>query len=186
MTSEGGSIKIPAGVRVFEYLGKSPRIAADVFLAEGCVLIGDVEIGAESSVWYNSVLRGDINGIRVGTMSNVQDCCVFHVSDDFQCVVGDMATIGHSVTLHACRIGDRTTVGMGSVIMNDAEVGANSIVAAGSVIPMGKKFPPGALLRGAPAAVVRELTEAEIEANVNMAKKYRRVSLAHLERQSKK
>ncbi|MFH1538225.1 MAG: gamma carbonic anhydrase family protein [bacterium] len=175
-------IIVPEGVRIYEYLGKSPQAHETAFLAEGCVLVGDVVIGEESSVWYNAVLRGDINGVRVGRMSNVQDGCVLHVSDDYQCIVGDRVTVGHSVVLHACTIGDETTVGMGSVIMNAAEVGEKSIVAAGSVIPIGKKFPPGVLLRGAPAKVVRDLTDEEIEANIKMAKKYRRVSLGHIQR----
>ncbi|MEW6201514.1 MAG: gamma carbonic anhydrase family protein [bacterium] len=174
--------QLPEGVRVFEYLGKTPHIHRSAFLAEGCVIVGDVTIEEDASVWHNAVLRGDINRIRVGRMSNVQDGAVFHVADDFPCIVGNRVTIGHGVILHACAIGDDTTVGMGSIIMNGAEVGEKSIVAAGSLVPPGKKFPPRSMIKGSPAQVARELTDEEIEANIKMAQKYRRVSIEHLKR----
>jgi len=174
--------QLPPGVRVLEYLGKLPRIHRNAFLAEGCIIIGDVTVEEDASIWHNAVLRGDINRIHVGRMSNVQDGVVFHVSDDFPCLVGNRVTIGHNAVLHACTIGDDTTVGMGSIVMNGVEVGAMSIVAAGSLIPPGKKFPPRSLIKGSPAQVARELTDEEIEGNIKMAQKYRRVSGEHRQR----
>ncbi|MEW5946906.1 MAG: gamma carbonic anhydrase family protein [bacterium] len=167
------------GAMLLEYMGRAPRVHPGAFLAEGCVLVGDVTVEEHASVLHNAVLRGDINSVRVGRMSNVQDNCVFHVSDDFACVIGERVTVGHGVILHACAIGDDTTVGMGSIVMNGAEVGAGSIVAAGALIPPGRKFPPRSLIMGFPAKVEREVTDAEVEANVKMAQKYRRVTENH-------
>lgn len=145
------------------YGGKTPRLDGTVYVAETAVVIGDVEIGADSSVWFGSVLRGDIHWIRIGARTNVQDQSMLHVTGGAHPTsVGDDVTIGHRVTLHGCTIKDRCLVGMGSTVLDGAVVGEDSLVGAGSVVPPGMVIPPGKLALGAPARVKRDLTPAEI------------------------
>jgi gamma-carbonic anhydrase len=154
------------------YQNKMPIIGEKVFIAEGVRLIGNVIIGNDSSVFYNSVLRADINGINIGQRTNIQDNCTIHVASDKPVTIGNDVTVGHNVVIHACEIGDNVTIGMSSTIMNGAVIGRNSIVAAGSLITRNKIFPEGVLILGNPAKVVRELTDAEIVGNQKMATKY--------------
>lgn len=145
------------------YKGILPKLNDSVFLAEGAKVIGDVEIGADSSVWFNSVVRGDVNYIRIGERTNVQDNSVLHVTKDvYPLFVGDEVTIGHSVVLHGCRIGDRCLIGMGAVIIDDASIGDDSIVGASALVTEGKRFPERSLIIGSPAKVVRTLTDEEV------------------------
>ena len=140
----------------------APQIHSSAWITESAQIIGDVVIGEESSVWFNAVIRGDVNYIRIGKRTNIQDGCVLHVARrTHPLVIGDEVTIGHNVTLHACTIGNRCLIGMGAVLMDGAEVGENSIVAAGSVVTPGTKIPPGSLVLGSPARVKRPLTEME-------------------------
>ena len=157
------------------YEKKHPEIGENVFIASGVRLIGEVVIGNDSSVFFNSVLRADINSITIGERTNIQDNCTLHVASDKPVIVGNDVTIGHNVVIHACRIGHNVPIGMSSTIMNGAEVGSNSIVAAGSLITRNKVFPEGVLILGNPAKVIRELTEDEIAGNQKMAIKYRGV-----------
>jgi gamma-carbonic anhydrase len=157
---------------LIKYLDASPIVHGTNYIAPGACLIGSVSLGEESSVFFNSVLRADINSIEIGSYCNIQDNCTFHVSNTFGVEVGDYVTIGHQVLLHACKIGDNCTVGMGTVVMDGAEVGDDCIVAAGSLITKGKCFPPRSLIMGSPAQKVRELTDEEIEQNRAMALKY--------------
>jgi carbonic anhydrase/acetyltransferase-like protein (isoleucine patch superfamily) len=157
---------------MISYNKKHPEIGENVFIAEGVRLIGAVAIGNDSSVFFNSVLRADINSITVGQRTNIQDNCTLHVASDKPVIVGNDVTIGHNVVIHACEIGDNVTVGMSSTVMNGAVIGKNSIVAAGSLVTSNKVFPEGVLILGNPAKVKRELTEEEIEANQKMAVKY--------------
>jgi gamma-carbonic anhydrase len=154
------------------YEKKRPKIGDDVFIAQGACLIGEVVIGNNSSVFFNSVLRADINSITIGERTNIQDNCTLHVASDKPVVVGNDVTVGHNVVIHACEIGDNVTIGMSSTIMNGAVVGKNSIVAAGSLITRNKVFGEGVLILGNPAKVIRELTGEEIEGNHKMAIKY--------------
>ena len=124
-------------------------------------MLGDVTLGDRSSVWYNAVVRGDINRIVVGKGSNIQDNAVLHLADDFPCLVGDYVTVGHSAVVHACTVGDEVLVGMGAVILDGAIVGAQSIIGAKALVTQGTKIPPGSLVLGAPARVVRPLTAKE-------------------------
>ena len=149
-----------------------PVVGKNVFVAPGAYLIGQVVLGDESSIFYNSILRGDINTIIVGARTNIQDNCTLHVSSIEGVVVGDGVTVGHNVVIHACTVGDNVTIGMSATIMNGAVIGKDSVVAAGSLIPQGKAFPPGVLILGSPAKVMRDLTADEIEANHTMAEKY--------------
>ncbi|NOY11453.1 MAG: gamma carbonic anhydrase family protein [Archaeoglobi archaeon] len=133
-----------------------------VFIADTAVIKGDVEIGDDSSVWFNAVIRGDLDKVVIGRRTNVQDNAVIHVDEGFPTVVGDNVTIGHSAVVHGCRISDNVLVGMNAVVLNGAEIGKYSIVGAGAVVT-GKKFPERSLIHGVPAKVVREITDQEME-----------------------
>jgi len=144
--------------------GKTPRLADSVWVADGAVIIGDVEIGPESSVWFGAVVRGDVNHIRIGARTNLQDYSVLHVtSGTHPTLVGDDVTLGHRVTLHGCTVKDRCLVGIGATVMDGAVVGEDAMVAAGSLVPPGMVVPPGMLALGSPAKVKRQLTREEIE-----------------------
>jgi gamma-carbonic anhydrase len=160
--------------------GKTPVIAPDAFVAPGAVVLGDVELGPRASVWYGCVLRGDINWIKVGARSNIQDGTVCHVAHRGNGVlVGQDVVVGHRVILHSCIIEDRVLVGMGSVVMDRARVGAGALVAAGSVVPPGMQVPPGMMVSGVPAKVRREVTEAERALTMAIVDRYLRVSACH-------
>ena len=147
----------------YEFLDRSPRVATSAFVAQTADVIGDVEIGENASVWYQCVLRGDINRIVIGANSNVQDGTVIHVADRAGTMVGEWVTVGHRALLHACTIEDEVLIGMGAIVMDGAVVGSRSIVGAGAVVTGGTIVPPGSLVLGAPAKVTRPLTEAEQE-----------------------
>jgi gamma-carbonic anhydrase len=154
------------------FLLKKPKLGKGVYIARGAAVLGDVRIGDYSSVWYNAVLRGDINRIVVGHHSNVQDNAVLHLADDFPCIVGNYVTIGHSAVVHACRVGDEVLVGMGAIILDGAVIGKQSIIGAKALITQGVKIPPGSLVLGAPAKVVRALTREERAGVKYWAQKY--------------
>ena len=139
------------------FLRKQPKLGKGVYLARTAVVLGDVTIGAHSSVWYGAVLRGDINRIVVGHHSNIQDNAVLHLADDFGCIVGNWVTVGHSAIVHACTVGDEVLVGMGAVILDGAVIGKQSLIGARALVTQGMKIPPGSLVLGAPAKVVRKL-----------------------------
>jgi carbonic anhydrase/acetyltransferase-like protein (isoleucine patch superfamily) len=145
------------------FRGKHPVVPASAYVDESAQLIGDVRLGERSSVWFNCVLRGDINSITIGDDSNVQDCSVLHVQGDVPLRIGSRVTLGHSVTVHACTLEDRVLIGMGAVVLDNAVVGEGSIVAAGAVVRMGMIIPSRTLVAGVPARVVRELTDADLE-----------------------
>jgi carbonic anhydrase/acetyltransferase-like protein (isoleucine patch superfamily) len=142
--------------------GKTPRVDEAAFVATSAMVIGDVAIGAGSSIWYGAVLRGDVESIRIGRETSIQDNTVIHVdSSGFSTVVGDRVTVGHGVVLHGCRIGDNALIGIGSFVLNGAEVGEGAMIGAGSLVTPGTKIPPGMLAIGSPARVKRPLTEEE-------------------------
>lgn len=144
------------------FRGTAPRIHETAFVAETAVIIGDVEIGEHSSVWYNSILRGDVNSIRIGARTNIQDGSIIHVTTKtHDTIVENEVTLGHRVTLHGCRIETGCLIGIGAIVLDGARVGANSLVAAGSLITPGTQIPPGSLVMGSPARVKRELSEDE-------------------------
>jgi len=141
----------------------SPKIHETAFVAENAIIIGDVEIGAESSVWFGSVLRGDVNFIRIGARTNVQDGCVIHVSSKTHpTVLEDEVTLGHRVTLHGCYVETGCLIGIGAIVLDGARVGRNSLVGAGSLVTPNTRIPPGSLVMGSPAKVKRVLTDEEI------------------------
>ena len=145
------------------YKGTLPVIHSSVFVDPSAQVIGRVEIGAESSVWMNVVVRGDVNWIRIGARSNIQDGTIVHVmKDTHPTVVGDDVTIGHAAVIHGCTIEDRCLIGMGAIVLNGAHIGANTIVAAGSLVVEGMRVPPRSLVMGSPAKVRRVLTDEEV------------------------
>jgi carbonic anhydrase/acetyltransferase-like protein (isoleucine patch superfamily) len=147
-----------------EFQGQRPRVAATAFIAESAMLIGDVMIGEESSVWYHSVLRGDMNFIRLGDRTNIQDLSVLHVRYREQAtVVGNEVTVGHRVVLHGCTIGDRVLVGMGAIVMDGVVIGEDCVVGAGALVTPGTVVEPGSLVLGAPAKVKRGVTQGELD-----------------------
>ncbi len=146
------------------FQGKKPRIADSAFIEETARVIGEVEIGAHSSVWFYTVIRGDVHFIRIGEATNVQDHSVLHVENgQYPLEIGDQVTIGHSVVLHGCRIGSRCLIGIGAIVLNDVVVGENSVVGAGALLPEHTVVPPGSLVLGVPGKIVREVSVEEIE-----------------------
>jgi len=158
---------------IHAYNGIRPRIHPSVFVAEGAQIIGDVEIGRDSSVWFNTVIRGDVHFIRIGERTNIQDGCVLHVTHDtYPLVVGSDVTVGHGAVLHAATLKDRCLIGMGAIILDDATVGSDSLVAAGSLVMEHFQVPEGSLVAGVPARVKRMLTEEEREGIAQSARNY--------------
>ena len=139
--------------------GVFPRIASGVYLAAGSVVIGDVDIGADSSVWFNAVIRGDVAPIRIGERSNVQDGAVLHVDRGTPCIVGDEVTIGHAAIVHGTTVGDGVTIGMGAVVLSRSEIGAEAIVAAAALVPEDAVVASGTLVMGVPAREKRSALE---------------------------
>ncbi len=140
-----------------------PKIHETAFIAENAVIIGAVEIGENASVWYNCVLRGDVNFIKIGARTNVQDGTIIHVSrHDFPTVLEDEVTVGHSVTLHGCYIERGSLIGIGAIILDGARIGANSLIAAGSLVTPNTIIPPNSFVLGSPARVKREMSAEEI------------------------
>jgi carbonic anhydrase/acetyltransferase-like protein (isoleucine patch superfamily) len=148
------------------------QVHHSVYLASGAVVVGDVTIGEDSSVWFNAVLRGDCERIRIGRGTNIQDSCVLHADPGFPCTLGDGVTVGHGAIVHGAIVGDNVTIGMNAVVMNGALVGENSIVAVGAVVTEGTVIPPGSLAVGLPARVKRPLAAEEIERNRWAAEHY--------------
>jgi carbonic anhydrase/acetyltransferase-like protein (isoleucine patch superfamily) len=144
---------------IYPYKGKYPKIAESAFLADFTTVTGDVEIGEESSVWFNSVIRGDVAPTVIGCRVNIQDNCVLHQSPNNTLILEDEVTVGHQVILHSCIIRKKALIGMGSIILDQAEIGEGAFIGAGSLVPQGKKIPPNTLAFGRPAKVIRELNE---------------------------
>ena len=157
---------------LYSFKGKQPILGSDTFIADGARVIGDVHIGEGSSIWYNSVIRGDLAPIHIGRRSNIQDLTVIHVNPNTPVVIEDDVSVGHSVTLHGCTIKKGTIIGMGATILNGAVIEEESLVGAGSLITENKHFPPRVLIMGSPAKVVRELTETEIMGLYATAERY--------------
>jgi carbonic anhydrase/acetyltransferase-like protein (isoleucine patch superfamily) len=155
------------------YQGKLPQIADGCYIDPSAQILGDVVIGARSSVWMNAVLRGDVHSIRVGSCSNVQDCSVLHGQRNLYSVtVGDWVTIGHNATVHGCVIEDECLIGIGARVLNNARIGRGSIIAAGSVVPEQTVVPPRTLWAGVPAKMRRELTDKDRALILEYAKNY--------------
>lgn len=154
------------------FLRAKPKLGAGVYIAKGAVVLGDVRIGEHSSVWYNAVVRGDINYIEIGHHTNIQDNAVLHLADDFPCIVGNHVTVGHSAIIHACTIGSEVLVGMGAVVLDGAVVGDQCLIGARALVTGGINIPAGSLVLGSPAKVVRPLTGEERASLKPWADKY--------------
>jgi carbonic anhydrase/acetyltransferase-like protein (isoleucine patch superfamily) len=155
------------------FRGRKPQIAASAYIDPAAVLIGDVTIGADSSVWPGVIIRGDVNFIRIGARTNIQDGSILHVMrDTHPLILGDSVTVGHAAVLHGCTIESRCLIGMGSIILNGAKIGAGSIVAAGTLVPEGTDVPPGSLFMGHPGKFRRSLTDADQDSIDAYAQRY--------------
>lgn len=148
---------------VRSYAGKQPRLGSRVFVAETAVLVGDVEIGEDASIWYGVVLRGDIHHIQIGARTNIQDNSVLHVEHETgPAIVGDEVTVGHSATVHGCTIGRGSLIGIGATVLSHAVVGEMALIGAGALVPEGMQVPPRTLVLGVPGRVKRDLTPEEL------------------------
>jgi carbonic anhydrase/acetyltransferase-like protein (isoleucine patch superfamily) len=170
--------------RLKKFLGKTPDMAQALFVAPNATVLGDVVLGPQSSVWYGAVLRGDINEIRVGEGTNIQDNAVVHLADDFGAYIGAWCTIGHAAIIHACTVGDECLIGMGATILDGARIGARSMIGANSLVPQGMVVPPGSLVYGSPAKVTRLLAPEEQAKLRSWAEKYTGVAKAHAVRKA--
>ena len=155
--------------KLIPFGGKAPRIDPRAFVAPGAVLIGDIEVGAEASIWYNCVLRGDVNHIRIGARSNIQDGTVLHVDSPrpgntagLPTIIGEDVLIGHMAMVHGCILHDRAFVGLGAIVMDGCEIEGGGMLAAGALLPPGRRIPAGQLWAGRPAKYVRDLSEEEL------------------------
>ena len=165
--------------RLARHLTRTPDTARALFVAANATVVGDVTLGAQSSVFYGAVLRGDIARIVVGEGSNIQDNAVVHLADDLDAVIGAWCTIGHSAIVHACTIEDECLIGMGATVLDGARIGARSIVGANSLVPQRFTCPPGSMVYGSPAKLIRPLTAAEQATLRPWAEKYIAVAKAH-------
>ncbi len=164
---KGGEI-----LMIVDFKSKSPKISETAFIADSADVIGDVEVGDFSSVWFNATVRGDQNKIKIGSRTSIQDNVVIHTDHINGVQIGDDVTVGHGAVLHGCRIESNVVIGMNSTVLNGAEIGQNSIVGANALISEGKKFPERSLIIGVPGKVKRELEKAEIEAITKNAEEY--------------
>jgi carbonic anhydrase/acetyltransferase-like protein (isoleucine patch superfamily) len=156
-----------------QFRGRWPKVDASAFVDESAQVIGDVAIGADSSIWMQAVVRGDVNQIRIGQRTNVQDGCVVHVMQGTHPTqIGDAVTIGHRAIVHGCTIADRVLIGMGAIVLNGARIGEDSIVAAGTLITEGFVVPPRSMVMGSPGKIRRPLTDAEVAAILDSAANY--------------
>ncbi len=158
---------------ILEHKGVAPQLDGSVFIAPSACVIGDVQVGERSSLWFNVVVRGDVNFIRIGDRTNIQDGSIIHVTrDTHPTVIGNDVSVGHGVTLHGCTVHDGCLIGIGAIVLDGAVIGASSLVAAGSVISPGTQIPPRSLVMGSPGRVKRVLTEDECQNIHLIAERY--------------
>lgn len=167
---------------LLDYKGKLPKLGERVFIADGAKIIGDVEIGDHSSVWFNAVIRGDVHYIRIGKHTNIQDGSILHVMrDQYPLILRDYVTVGHGVMLHGCEIASNCLIGMRATILNNAKIGAHCIVGAGAVVTEDTVIPERSLVLGLPAKVKRPLTDAEVADIDEYARRYYQYKETYLE-----
>lgn len=154
------------------YFDYFPTLGERVFTADGAKVIGRAELSDHVNIWFNTVVRADVNFIKIGKNTNIQDLCMLHVTEQNSLTIGENTSLGHSVILHGCKIGDGCLIGMGAIILDGAVIGDNCLVAAGSLVSPGKVFPAGSMIKGRPAVVERALSEAEIDKIANHYKSY--------------
>ncbi|MTI79294.1 MAG: gamma carbonic anhydrase family protein [Firmicutes bacterium] len=161
-----------------------PQVHSSVYIAPGAAVVGRVTLEKNVSIWFNAVIRGDVDEVVVGANTNIQDCCVLHQETGFPCIVGKSVTVGHGAILHGCTIEDNVLIGMGAVVLNGAKVRAGSVIGAGSVVTQNQEIPPNSLALGSPAKVVRELKQKEIEKFSQSAGRYREVAKTYQGKES--
>ncbi len=167
---------------IVPFQGKKPKISDSCFLAPDCVVVGDVTIGPDSSVWFKAVIRGDINWIKIGSFTNIQDGCIVHVTGGSSpTTIGDHVTVGHGAILHGCTVESACLIGMGAIILDNAVVGTGSLVAAGSVVKSGMVIPPNSMVAGNPALIKRRISCDEKEYFIEWAKEYRECARGYSE-----
>lgn len=166
---------------IMDFEGINPKINENTYISDSVDIIGNIEVYENANIWFGTRLRGDMNKIVIGTNTNIQENSVVHVDINSPCIIGKDVTIGHGAIIHGCTISDNVLVGMGSIILNNAKIGKNTIIGAGSLVTQGKIFPGGVLILGNPAKVVRELTDDEIKSikssadnYVNLSKRYKK------------
>ncbi|MDT8859319.1 gamma carbonic anhydrase family protein [Alkalihalobacillus sp. MEB130] len=147
---------------IYRYQDKFPTISESAFIADGVTITGDVTVGEETSIWFQTVIRGDVSPTRIGNRVNIQDQSMLHQSPKYPLIIEDDVTVGHQVMLHSCTIRKNALIGMGSIVLDGAEIGEGAFIGAGSLVPPGKKIPPNSLAFGRPAKVVRELVEEDL------------------------
>src|SRR5690606_11692004 len=165
--------------RLNRHLSQTPDNSRALFIAPNATILGDVVLGEKASIWYGAILRGDINSIRLGAATNLHDGVIAHISDDSSLEVGEYTTVGHRAILHACKIGNECLIGMGATILDGAEIGDRTIIGANTLVPQNMKIPPGSLVYGNPARIVRTLNPAAQEKIRHWAIKYLSVATAH-------
>ena len=170
--------------RVAHHLSRQPNIPDTAFVAPGAVVVGDVKLGEETSIWFSATVRGDINFIAIGDRTNIQDGAVIHVADAYGAQIGELVTVGHNAIVHACTVDNEVLVGMGAIVMDGAEIGARTIIGAGALVTGGKKIPPGSMVMGSPAKVVRALSIEEQESIQTWAQRYVILSRQDMEMKS--
>jgi len=156
----------------FSYQGKSPTISPKAKILQGAIITGEVILKDFVSVWFNAVIRGDMSGVTIGEFTNVQDNAMIHTNTNKPTLIGSNVTIGHGAIIHACTIGNNALIGMGSVILDGAVIGDGAMIGAGTIVPPGKVIPPKMLAYGNPMQITRQLTEAEINANIQNSVNY--------------
>jgi carbonic anhydrase/acetyltransferase-like protein (isoleucine patch superfamily) len=157
---------------ILEYRGKRPKIGVDVYIAPTAVIVGDVEIGDRSSIWFGTVIRGDMAPVRIGSETNVQDNCTVHTDQGFPAVIGSRVSVGHNAVVHGCTVEDESLVGIGALVLSGSVVGRGAVVAAGSVVREGQRIGPGLLVAGAPAKEKRSIDRKEADRFLQPVRNY--------------
>lgn len=166
---------------LFETEFRPEQVHPTAFIGQGAVIVGDVTLGEETSVWFNASLRGDSESLTIGPRTNIQEGCILHADPGFPAILGAGVTVGHGAVVHGARVGDNSLIGIRAVLLNGVVVGENCIVGACALLTQGKEFPPNSLIMGAPAKTVREVTPEEIERNRRAAEEYVKRSRAFME-----
>ena len=157
---------------IYDLDGSAPSVADTAWVADSAQVIGEVVLGAQASIWFGSVLRGDMACIQIGAGTNIQDNSVLHADTGQPLTIGERVTVGHQAVLHGCTVGEESLIGIGAIVLNGAKIGKNCLVGAGSLVTEGKEFPDGSMIMGAPAKLVRQLTPEQIDGIRQSAQHY--------------
>lgn len=175
-----GNIQLKENANILPYRDLYPSIDPSVYIAEGTAIIGDVSVGENASIWFNTVLRGDIERIRIGKYTNIQDNSTVHVMGDCPAIIGDYVTVGHGAIIHGCTVGNNCLIGMGAILLGYCEIGENTIIAAGALVTEHAKIPANSMIMGAPGRIVRALRDDEIRAIRQSAINYHEIAQKYM------